>query len=160
MSTTDRQYLKAQQAGALTTSGATNAVGEVSNAHSRTVQILKTGTENAATNVAEYFAAYVKRKANVRSVDFMSATSVANDSTNYAVISVYQGASATVVASWNTHTSAQGAITGKAVASMPLSSTAANLAVAANTSLSYGIKKYGSGQLVDVGVIAVDLEEV
>lgn len=160
MATTDRQYLKAQQAGTLATSGATNAVGEVSNAHSRTVNILKIGTENAATNVAEYFAAYVNRKSNVRSVNFMTATNVANDSTDYSVISVYQGASATLVASWNTHTSAQGKITQKVVAPLVLSSTAANLAVAAGTSLSYDVKKYGAGKAVDVGVIAIDLEEV
>lgn len=163
MSYTDREYLKMQQAGALNTSGATNAVTAVASAHTRTIHILKTGTENAATNVAEWFGGVVTRKSKVKGVYYTSATAIANDTSDYVVIKAFQGTSATLLGSWNSHTSAQGATTAKTPASFSLV-TNSDLVISANSaspvSVSFEVKKYGNGKVVDVGVIAVDLEEV
>lgn len=157
---TDREYLKAQQAGALNTTGASTPRSEVNQAHSRTFHIQKTGTENAATNVAETFAIVVPRKSHVNSVKYLTGTNTAADTTDYALISLYKGTSATVVATYNTHTSAQGAITEKVAAAFSLSSTDSALTLDAGSVLSFGIGKYGNGKAIAAGVIAVDLEEI
>jgi hypothetical protein len=159
MAFTDREILKMQQAGALGTSGATNAVDAVAKSHTKTIHILKTGTENAATNVAEWFAGVVNRKSRTSSIKYLSATAVANDTTDYVVLKVFQGTGATLIGSYNSHTSAQGATTAKTPASFSLVSNS-DVVIAAGTPISYEVKKYGAGKAVDVGVIAVDLEEV
>jgi hypothetical protein len=52
-----------------------------------------------------------------------------------------------------------GATTAKTPASFSLVSNS-DVVIAAGTPISYEVKKYGAGKAVDVGVIAVDLEEV
>ncbi len=160
---TDREYLKQQQAGMLNTTGAVNARPEVNSAHSRTFHIQKVGTENAATNVAETVALVVARKAQLSSAKYLTGTNVANDATDYSVVTLYKrtsaGASQTTVATYNTATAAQGAIVLQVPASFS-AVTNADATIAAGSILTYAVKKYGAGKLVDVGVIAVDLEEV
>lgn len=163
---TDREYLKRQQAGMLNTSGTTSDAvtvrSAVNAAHSRTHHIQKTGTENAATNVAETVGLVIARQAQLASAKYLTGTNVANDSSNYVVITLSKrtsaGASQTTVASYNTHTSAQNQITLNVPAAFSLV-TNTDSVIAAGSILTYTVNKYGSGQAVAVGVLAVDLEE-
>lgn len=160
---TDRVYLKNQQSGMLQTTGASNAISEVSAAHSRTHHIQKTGTENAATNVAETVGLVLNRKVQISSVKLLTGTNVTNDTSNYAVITLSKrtsaGATQTTVATYNTHTNAQGAITLNVPASFSVVANSDSV-VAAGSILTYTITKAGSGQAVAFSVLAVDVEEV
>ena len=160
---TDREFLKQQQAGMLNTTGAANARVEVNSSHTRCHHIQKTGTENAATNVAETVALVVNRKANLSTLKFLTGTNVANDSSNYVFITVSKrtsaGASQTTIAYWNTHTSADNQITANVPASFNVVPNT-DATIAAGSIITYTIGKFGSGQAVAFGVMAVDLEEV
>lgn len=165
---TDRQYMKLQQAGALQTTGATNAIGEVGKAHSRPYPMVKAGTENAATNVAQTFLCVLNRKSQFGlgsngTVKFITGSTVTKDTSNYAVTKVFKldsaGANSTLVASWNTHNSAQGTITANVPASLSVVANA-DATVDAGSSLYYTIDKIGTGVQIAVGVFLVDPEEV
>lgn len=159
MAYTDRELLKQQQAGALGTTAASDPIAEVGSAHTKSINFLKLGTENAATNVAELFVGVVNRKSRVKTVKYVTATNTAADTTDYVVVKVFKGTSATLLASWNSHSSAQGAIVEKTASSFSVVSNA-DAIIAAGTPISYEVKKYGSGKVLDVGGFTVDLEEV
>jgi hypothetical protein len=160
---TDRTLYKQMQAGAANSVvSANNAVAAIAAVHSRVLSAYKHGTENAATNVAEVGLAWSPRKAVVNYVKYLTGTNVANDSTDYAVITVAKrtaGGAATTVATYNTHTSAQGAITQWAPAAFSVVSNS-DATLAAGDALTYKVLKYGSGKVIDVGHIVADVEEV
>lgn len=165
MAYTDRELLKQQQAGQLATAGtgASDATLEITKAHTRTYHIQKTGTENAATNVAETYALVVNRKSVFKSAKFLTGTGSTQDASNYARLEISKrdgaGGSQVNVASYNTHNSGQGTITAAVPASFSVVANA-DATIAAGSVLTYTIGKLGSGVAISTGVVAVDLEEV
>lgn len=161
---TDREYLKYQQAGALTSSGASNAIAEVGQAHSRTRSAMLTSSANAATNVSETPAIVLNRKSKTKSVKLtIPTTNVAANGTDYAVVKVYArdnaGANQVTLATYNTHSSANGALTLRVPAAFTLDTT--NVTVNANSLITYEVLKYGSGKALDqYSMLDFDFEEV
>ncbi len=161
---TDRAILKNQQVGALTTApDIVTPKTAIAQAHTRSRDFTKIGTENAATNVASTVMFTVKRASKTASVSFLSDTTTAADNTDYVVITVKKqtaGASATTIATWNTHGGAQGAITANVPATFSVVANS-DSSLAANDSLHYLVtKQTGTGKLVGAGTFTVDLEEI
>jgi len=167
MTDTDRKKIKDQQKGEfLTAAGISDADAAVVAMHSRHFNYARTGSENAATNVAEVPMGIVHRLSRCRAVYFTSDAAVANDTSDYDTVYVYKFASTggalgagTLVASWNTHTSAQSAITANAKHSMSLV-TAAAASIAADSVLTMKVGKSGSGKVLTNFAITLDLEEI
>lgn len=157
----DRQILKNQQAGALASSGAVDPNGEIVSYHTRANHIFKSGTENAATNVAETAGFRVRNKSTVKNIHLTTGTNVSNDATNYLRVYVYKrsstGGSQTLLGSWNTATAAQGAITQWTPASFSLVNNT-DLDVDAGSCITYHVGKFGSGQTLALATITVELE--
>lgn len=161
---TDREIFKKMLVGKLNSlaSSAANAQAEIAASHSRVYACHKSGTENAVTNVAETGLAWVPRKSIVKTVKYVTGAAVANAATDYAVVTVAKrtaGGTATTVASYNTATGAQGAITAHAPAAFSMV-TNSDATLAAGDALTYKVLKYGSGAEVAIGVLAADVEEV
>ncbi len=161
---TDREYLKYQQAGALATTGASDAKAEVGKAHSRVRTFAIGSAANAATNTSETPLGTVAFKARLKSCKLTNNTNVAANASNYAVVSIYKrasdGSAQTLLGSWNTHASAQGALTERVPASLSLVSNA-DVVIAAGSLLSYGVGKVGTGQAIDqFAPLDFELEEV
>ncbi len=174
MPDTDRKKLKDQQTGALLgAAGISDAAAAVRAMHSRSVPFTKTGSENAATNVAEapmFTYPTNRRKLKVTGFGIAVASNVATDNTHYAVISFYMtpsAGSAKLVGSWNTHGGAQGALTFGTIGQVV--TTALGLvtnadAVSSSTvgsTFTYAILKYGNGVAIPANsVFTVGLEEI
>ncbi len=159
---TDRAILKLQHEGVLTTAGlASTAKAAVAAAHTRSYVFPKVGTENAATNVAETCMFTVRRAGKPAGVYFTGGGSIAGNATDYALLTVEKmtaGVAAGIVASYNTHTSAQSSITGNVAASFALNTDAT---IAVGDTLTYKIRKVSAtGALVTIGSFTVDLEEI
>jgi hypothetical protein len=162
MALTDREIVKERQVGQLQGYGLAAApLTAVQAIHSRTRDFAKVGTENAATNVAETVMFVTKRKARVKSVGYVTGTNVATDNTDYVVFTISKrtGATATTVATFNTHGGAQGAITQYVAAAFSVVSNS-DSTLAADDILTYTITKVASGKALAIGTICVDLEEV
>jgi len=163
MAYTDRQLRKFQEAGQL--QGATNvanAVVEVQRMHRRSRDFAKVGTENAATNVATTLMYTVRRKTQTSEVLYLTGTNVAANATDYVYFTVTKktaGAAETLVASYNTHTSAQGAMTTDIPVVFSVVGNSDSI-VAAGDTLHYTIGKVGAGKAVAIGTITFDGEEV
>ncbi len=159
---TDREILKLQQVGTVTTAGlAGTAKAAVAAAHTRYRDIPKVGTENAATNVAETVLFTVRHAGKPAYVGFTGGGSVAGNATDYAFLTVEKmtaGVAAGIVASYNTHTSAQSSITGNVAATFSLNTDAT---VAIGDTLTYKIRKVSAtGALITVGTFTIGLEEI
>lgn len=165
MAYTDRELLKLQQTGALGgNSSVSNAVGAVAKAHTRTKSLLKYGTENAATAVAESVAGVVNNKSRLQSLKILTKTTIANNNTDHVLFTFSKrtsaGASQTTLGTWNTATAAQGAITANVPASVTVVANS-DAVIDAGSIVTYTIAKAGAGQLVDnPTVFALELEEV
>lgn len=164
---TDRSIIKDVLAGIFRTASTTTAIvdpkGAVADQNKRCYQAHRKGSENADTNIAETPFAVVKRASKVRSISAQVLSTVAGNATNYLVISVWQrtnsGATAALIGSWNTHTSAQSGLT--AFANHQLSLGTSNLAVAAGAVLTFSVGKVASGQTAIAEIaLTADLEEV
>jgi hypothetical protein len=159
---TDREILKNQQLGALVTTDASSPRTAIEDTHRHSRDFMKTGTENAATNVASTLMFTVKRKSKTRAVNYLTGTNVASNASNYVVITVQKqtaGASATTVATYNTAPSAQGAITTNIPAAFSVV-TNTDGTLAADDTLHYIVEKYGTGQAVAIGTFTFDGEAV
>ncbi len=159
---TDREMLKLQQVGAATTLPlASTAQAVVAAAHTRTRDFPKVGTENAATNVAETCMFTVRRASRPVGVYFTGGGGVAGNATDYAFLTVEKmtaNVAGGIVASYNTHTSAQSTITGNVAASFSLN---ADCTLAVGDTLTYKIRKVSAtGALITIGCFTVDLEEI
>ena len=163
MALTDRSIFKERQAGQAQGYGlaALPTTGVVADMHRRQRDFAKVGTENAATNVAETVMFTVKRKSKVVAVEYTTGTNVATDNTDYVVFTISKrtGATATTVATFNTHGGAQGAITQYIGADFSVVSNS-DSTLAADDILTYTIVKANSGKTIAIGTITVDLEEV
>lgn len=156
---TDRDILKLQQKGALVTTDVTDAGAAIRDAHSRQVVWPKAGTENADTNVAETLMFSVVR-ASKPTCRYVGNTTSAANATHYTLLTVIKrtaGVYAGIVASWNTHTSAQGAITGN-VPFLLVANATQTLAV--GDTLHYKKLTVANGANIGVGSFTIDLEEI
>ncbi len=169
MSLTDRARIKNQQEGVfLAAAGMTDAHAATRALHSRGLQgAQKTGTENAATNVAQTPAlGYQFRKVKVRGIGITTVSNIATNNTNYDVFKFYKtvAGTSTLIGSWNTHGGAQGSIVYGtpvviAVGTGLVANSDAEIPIGA--SVDYVITKVSGGALVDPGMLFdFDLEEI
>jgi hypothetical protein len=160
---TDRALLKSAQAGQLNSiATANNAIAEIGRVHTRQFNHMKTGTENGDTNVAGVVMFVCNRPGKVKSVKYLTGATAAFNATHYTYFTVQKrtaAAAAVVIASYNTHTSAQATITGNTVATFSLVD-GANSEVLAGDTLEYQLLKVANGVTIGVGTISVDIEEV
>lgn len=161
---TDRSKIKDQEKGTyLTASGISDAAGEVEKIHCRPLTAVVHALENAATNVTERPVGVVKRLSKVKAINVVSPAAVANDATDYVKVYVYKytsaGATQTLLGSWNTATAAQGAMTAYANHSLSLVA-AATASVAAGSTLTFHVGKFGAGKVLGNCSVTVDLEEI
>lgn len=164
---TDRALSKEQKQGALASVAGTapilNPAQVVIDAESRDDGYLKTGTENAATNVAETQIGWLPRQGLLRSVRIIPPSNVANDNTNNVLFTVAVRSSpaynvATTVATYNTSTQLQGALVSFTPGAAAIVPAAAQ--IPANAVLTLTITKGGSGQLVPaLTTVHWDVEE-
>ncbi len=168
MPDTDRKKLKDFQIGqALSIAGITSAVLAVKSTHARARDYLKTGSENAATNVAELPMIFIKRASKLRGFAILPSANVASDNTDYVVFKFYKrtGATSTLIASWNTHGGAQGALTTAAPGvgenvTMGLVVNADGEIATAHY-LTFELLKYGAGKAVAANTMfSFGLEEI
>lgn len=98
---TDREYLKYQQAGALSTSGATDPIGEVGHAHEEVFTFI-----NVAGSPLAEVGYVMSKKCRVKSVKALPAANLAAAAANFVTGTVAKrdgaGGSATTIASFNT----------------------------------------------------------
>lgn len=162
---TDRARLKQLHRGQfVTNNSASDPLGEVAEFHKRQRDVRKLGTENAATNMAETPALYVKRKSILRQLIGLVSANAATNNTNYAVINFYKrlgsnGGSQTLLASWNTHGGGQGTLTANLPGTFSLASSS-NCVIAAGSVITYEVIKTSSGVAIPSdSVFVLDLEE-
>lgn len=160
MTDTDRKKIKDQQKGTyLTAAGIDDADAAVTAMHTRTVCYPKVGTENADTNVAETLMFRVGRKSKPV-VYYTSPVSATANATHYTLLTVTRktaGVDAGIVATWNTHTSAQGAFTSNVPFAMVLNT---GVTLLAGDTLHYIKRTVADGRSVGVGSFTFELEEI
>lgn len=161
---TDREILKNQQLGALTTAPAVSSPRTaIASAHTRSRDFPKVGTENAETNVAVTVMYSVRRKCRLAGFTYLTGTTTASDNSDYAVITISKqtaGASNTTIATFNTHGGAQGAITANVPASFSVVANA-DCILAAGDSVHYKVTKHSAtGKVIAIGTLTGDYEEV
>jgi hypothetical protein len=164
---TDRSIVKKFFAGLLRTASTTTAIvdplGAVADGHSRVYNMSRQGTENAATNVAEIAGCTIKRASQLKSISFSSATAVTNSNNDHVVVYAYKytaaGGSKTLLGSWNTATAAQSATAAFGSNTLSLVGGSAST-IAAGSTISYHVGKFGSGQALANLAVSVDVEEV
>lgn len=166
---TDREKIKNQQEGVyLTAQNISSAKDAVDAMHCRPFgPFLKTGSENAATNVAESPMGFVPHKSRLKKLGIQVAANIAADGTDYTLFKFYKrwNGTSTLIASWNTHTNAQGALT--TASPGIISSLATGLVtnsdadIPADYGLTYEILKFGAGKAVNtLTVFSPWLEEI
>jgi glucose-6-phosphate dehydrogenase assembly protein OpcA len=161
---TDRTLLKNFQKGQLLTAGLSNSSSAVDYTHQHTRDFLKTGTENAATNVAEspMHRTISTSTRRIVGVVLLPTANVASDNTDYVVINFYKRISGTStrVAWWNTHGGANGALTGLSAHACNVVSNSDKV-VAGGAIMTYNIAKYGAGKAIDpLAVFSIGYEDI
>lgn len=161
------EYLTAEAASAGSIAGMSNAKIAIAAMHSRLQNALKTGSENAATNVAETQCGFVPFKSKISKIGISVTSNVASDNTDYTVVKFFGrfNGTSTLIGSWNTHGGGQGALTtaGPGVIATAAGGlvTNANGTMVENSGLTYTIEKYGAGKaLGQYTVFSLWLEEV
>lgn len=162
---TDREILKAQQAGVLGTAGASDPIGEVGKMHRFSLLITKASADAmASTTTSEtYTGLYLPVKARLVACYLsVTATGITANATNYATITVSKrdsaGANKTTVVSFATDTVTTDDVTtgvGKS-----LTPTAANVICDAGSTFTYEIAKAASGVVVPPGTLTLIFEAV
>ncbi len=162
MALTDREIIKQRQAGqAGSYNLAGSAVDAVAAMHTHSRDCAKTGTENAATNVAETVMFVSNRKGQTKTVKYLNGTNVAANTTDYMVMTVAKstaGAASTPIATYNTAATAVGGAITKWIPASFIVSPNADSVVAVGDVVTYKILKYGAGQVADPGAFTVDIE--
>ncbi len=165
---TDRKKIKDFESGVyLGIDGISAVPTAIQEIHTRPRTFTKTGTENAATNVAESPMFFLKNRSRNRPMTIVTTANVATHNTDYIVVNFYKRLSGTSVrlGSWNTHGGAQGAMT--ALEPSRILTTATGLVtnsdaeIATLSVLTYDIKKYGNGQeFPALSVFSFGMEEI
>lgn len=166
---TDRDKIKDQQEGVyLGAAGISNAKSAVSAMHARPVfDHRKAGAENAATNVSELPLTTCFHASKGKKFGIQTTANIAANATDYLIIRFYKrvAGTSTVIASWNTHTSAQGALTTAAPAVISTATTGlvinTDADIPADAGITYDIGKVGAGKDLPAGsILSGWLEEV
>lgn len=164
MALTDRSILKEREAGQAQSFGlAGTSADAVAAKHTRTLVGAKTGTENAATGVAETAMFVVNRKAQTKTVKFINGTNIAANTTDWTYLVVGKstaGAASTPIATFNTGATAVGGAVTKWVPAAFIVVPNADATIAAGDVITYVITKGGAGKLIDPGPFVIDVEEV
>lgn len=162
---TDRELLKAQQAGAFATSGASDPIGEVGKLHTRYAFFDKASDDAmASTTTSEtYTGVYVPVKSKLKSVKYVATTGgITANATNYATITVSKRDSAagnkTTVATFASDTVSTDDVTQGVAKDMTLSS--ANVVIDAGSVITFEIAKAASGVIVRAGRFHLELEAI
>ena len=162
---TDRELLKAQEAGALASSAATDPIGAVGEAHSALFEFTKSDADSMAADATSetYTGVYVPRKAKVKAIYFLPTSGgLTADATDYATITVSKRDSAAdnkaSLGTITTTVASSGNLTQGVAEAFVL--TAANVVVAAGSTVTFEIAKAGSGVVVPAGRFILDLEFV
>lgn len=163
---TDRDKIKDQQEGTyLTAAGMSNAKEGVAAMHARPYVFVEART--TANTLSEFPCGTVPHASRLKKVGLQLAANVANDSTDYAVIKFFKrvAGTSTLIASWNTHTSAQGALTTAAPGIISSSATGlitnSDADIPANAGLTYSVTAGGVSQPITAqSVFTLWLEEV
>ena len=164
---TDRALSKEQQQGALASVAGTqpivNPAQVVIDKESRDDGYLKTGTENAATNVPETQLGWLPRQGLLRTFKVISPSNVANDNTNNVLFTVAVRVPpaynvATTIATYNTSTQQQGFLQSFLPGGAAI--VAAQAQLVAQSVLTLTITKGGTGQVVPpLTTVHWDVEE-
>jgi len=165
---TDRDKIKDQEEGVyLSAAGISNAKEAVAQRECRPFPFLKTGTENAATNVAESPICLAPHKCRAKKIGIQAASNVTSNASNYTLIKFFHRTNAvsTCFATWNTAPAAQGALTTSDPGVMSTAATGlvvnSDANIPANAGIYYTIDKYGTGQAIaTLSTFTLWLEEV
>jgi len=164
MALTDREIIKEREAGTAQSFGlAGTPKAAVAAKHTRAYVGVKTGTENAATGVAETAMFVVDRKSIAKTVKFINGTNIAASTSDWTYLVVGKstaGAASTVFATWNTGATAVGGAVTKWIPASFIVSPNADATIAAGDVITYTITKGGAGKLIDPGPFQLDAEEV
>lgn len=162
---TDRELLKAQEAGVAGTVGATDPIGEVAKIHSYTVSFSKASDDAmASTTTSEtYTGIYIPYKCRLKSVTYSATTGgITADNTNYATVTVSKRDSAaanlTTIATLTTTITSSGNITQGAGKACVVTGSA--VIITAGSTITFSIAKAGSGVVVRAGTVTLELENV
>lgn len=147
---TDRVYLKTQQKGALTGTGAVNSHQEVERAHTEIIRSGHFGAENAATATGESPLAAIYHNRKIEQIRITVNATITTDNSNYALITFRRrdasGANGATIATWNTHGGAQGTLTALTPATVTTLVTNSDAECTGGTNqITYQIGKTGSG---------------
>jgi len=146
---TDREYLKMQQAGALTTTGASAAISEVGKVHEEDFIFL-----NVAGAALAEIGYIMNKKCRVKSVKALPAAALATHASNYVTGTVAKrdgaGGSATTIASFTTNSSGGAALA--AFVATDCSIVAGTAEIAAGGVLTYALVDAGTTTEVAVAV--------
>lgn len=154
---TDREYLKAQQAGALGTTGATDAIGEVGKAHQQIISFEVTSDASMAE-----IGIRLDKKCIVKSAHFTPAVALAANGSSYTTYTLRKrdgaGGSAVTVGSLDTNSAGQNVSLAQFVPSA-FTLTAANVTVAAGNILTFQSAETGT-PTSPIGKVSVVVEYV
>jgi hypothetical protein len=160
---TDRELLKQAQKGHIDSAGLSNAETAVQNAHKRTISAQMTTGAAAGTNTAEAGMGVLVRKSKSSAAYIVVEANVAADTTDFVRYYVYKrastGGSQVQLAIWNTHSSANGALTRWTAHAMSMT-TNANATIDAGSVITYEITKGGSGKVTNNVSFVLDVEEI
>lgn len=133
---TDREYLKAQQAGVLTASGASDAIAAVGQAHEEDFIFLNV----AGAPLAE-IGYIMRKKCKVKAVKAVPAAALATHAANYVTGTVAKrdgaGGSATTIASFTTNSTGGAALAAFVATDCPI--VAGTASIAAGGMLTYAL---------------------
>lgn len=156
---TDRMILRLQQKGALVTTDVVSAENAVRDMHTSTVQCMRISSDNADTNVTGVPLLRVPFACKP-TIYFTPVGTTAGNATHYTLLTVEATRAGTgigIVASWNTHTSAQSGFTGN-VPFLLVANT--DMVLAAGDNLHTTKRTVGNGGQIGQGPFSIYLEEV
>ncbi len=168
MALTDRSIIKEREAGVAQSYGLAGTPKDaVAAKHSRTYIVNRNfataaGLENAETAVTEVVLFSVERAGIVRSARIVNQTTVAENATDCAYITLGKstaGAASTTFATWNTGIAASGGALTKWTPATMILSPNADATLAAGDVITYAKTATLTGGIVD-GTIVIDFEEI
>lgn len=163
---TDREIIKARQAGQAQSYGLSSLETAIQQTHSYFLVIADKSADDAmaSTTTSEtYTGVVVPYAARVKNIYYVATTgSITADNTNYATVTIYKRDSAAAnqlaVATLTTTITSSGNITQGAPKA--LVRTVANVDVAALSTLTFAITKAGTGVVFRGGKFVVELEQI
>lgn len=164
--TTDRFKIKEQQEGTYATAADISDVHDAVQAmNARPYPFVVTRT--TANEFSESPCGFVPHKSRVKKMGIQVVANIASDNTSYLIFNLFKrvAGTSTLVASWNTHGGAQGALTTAAPAVVSTAATGlvvnSDAVIPADAGLTYSVVKASNGQSVTAQwVLTPWLEEI